>query len=75
MHIEVVPFVLSKLAQRALIAWKLHRPRIITASFRAKKKTIKMNVIQRYAPTNDSDEETNFTADYKASWRSAEKRT
>ena len=56
-HTEGVAFMLSRSAQSALIGWEAHGPRIITASFRTKKKKIKMNVIQCYAPTNDSDEE------------------
>ncbi|KAI0214697.1 hypothetical protein LSAT2_000182, partial [Lamellibrachia satsuma] len=55
-HTEGVALMLSRSAQSALIGWEAHGPRIITASFRTKKK-IKMNVIQCYAPTNDSDEE------------------
>ena len=54
-HTEGVALMLSRSAQSALIGWEAHGPRIITASFRTKK--IKMNVIQCYAPTNDSDEE------------------
>ena len=56
-HTEGVALMLSRSAQSALIGWEAHAPRIITASFRTKKKKIKMNVIQCYAPTNDSDEE------------------
>ena len=56
-HTEGVALMLSILAQSALIGWEAHGPRIIIASFRTKKKKIKMNVIQCYAPTNDSDEE------------------
>ena len=56
-HTEGVALMLSRSAQSALIGWEAHGPRIITASFRTKKKKIKMNVIQCYAPTNDSDEE------------------
>ena len=56
-HTEGVALMLSRSAQSALIGWEAHGPRIITASFRTKKKKIKMNAIQCYAPTNDSDEE------------------
>ena len=56
-HTEGVALMLSRSAQSALIGWEAHGPRIITISFRTKKKKIKMNVIQCYAPTNDSDEE------------------
>ncbi|XP_028649227.2 LOW QUALITY PROTEIN: uncharacterized protein LOC114645554 [Erpetoichthys calabaricus] len=55
-HTQGVGLMLSKLAQKALIGWEAHGPRIITASFRTKHKKIKLNVIQSYAPTNDSDE-------------------
>jgi len=50
--------MLSRVAQRVLIGSEAHGPRIITASFRTQKKKIKMTVIQCYAPTNDSNEET-----------------
>lgn len=56
-HTQGVGFMLSKQAQRALIGWETHGPRIITASFRTKKRKIKMNVVQCYAPTNDSEDE------------------
>jgi len=57
-HTEGVAFMLSRVTQRTLIGWEAHGARIITASFRTQKKEIKMKVIQGYAPTNDSDEET-----------------
>ena len=57
-HTEGVAIMLSRTAQRALIGWEAHGPRIVTASFRTKKKGIQMNVIQCYAPTNDSDTDT-----------------
>ncbi|XP_073714068.1 uncharacterized protein [Misgurnus anguillicaudatus] len=55
-HTQGVALMLSKTAQRALTGWEAHGPRIITASFRTKKKKITMNVVQCYAPTNDSEE-------------------
>nr|KAG5707089.1 hypothetical protein BaRGS_011800 [Batillaria attramentaria] len=55
-HTQGVALMLSKEAQRALIGWEAHGPRIISASFRRKKRKINMNVIQCYAPTNDSDD-------------------
>lgn len=55
-HTQGVALMLSKEAQRALIGWEAHGPRIISASFRTKKRKIKMNVIQCYAPINDSDD-------------------
>ena len=39
-----------------LIGWVAHRPRLIAASFRTNK--TKMNAIQCYVPTNDSDDKT-----------------
>ncbi|KAL1251969.1 hypothetical protein QQF64_019765 [Cirrhinus molitorella] len=55
-HTEGVAFMLSSTAQKALVGWEAHGPRMITASFRTKK-NIKMNVIQCYAPTNGHDKE------------------
>jgi len=49
-HTQGVPLMLSKAAQKALIGWAAHRPRIITASFHTSKRKISMNVIQCYAP-------------------------
>lgn len=56
-HTLGVAFMLSKTAQRALIGWEAHGPRLITASFRTKKRRLNMNIIQCYAPTNDSEED------------------
>nr|KAG5702159.1 hypothetical protein BaRGS_010425 [Batillaria attramentaria] len=42
---------------RALIGWEPVNSRIITAKFITKKKDIKLNIIQCYAPTNDAEEE------------------
>ena len=52
-----VALMLSKAAQRALMGWEAHGPRAIAATFKTKKERINMNIIQCYAPTNDSDEE------------------
>jgi exonuclease III len=49
--------MLSRAAQKAMTGWAAHGLRIITATFTTKKKNIKMNVIQCYAPTNDHDKE------------------
>jgi len=57
-HEEGVALMLSKKAEKALIEWEGHGPRIITASFTTKSRKIDLNVIQCYAPTNDKDEET-----------------
>ena len=56
-HTEGVALMLSRPAQQALLEWEAHGSRIITASFRTRKKKLKMNIIQCYAPTNDSEEE------------------
>ena len=48
--------MLSKAAQKALIGWAAHGPRIIAASFQTKMRRASMNVIQYYAPTNDSED-------------------
>ena len=55
-HTQGVALMLSKVAQKALIGWEAHGPRLITASFQTKNKKIHMNIIQCYAPTNDSQE-------------------
>ena len=49
--------MLSKAAQKALIGWAAHGPRIIAASFQTKVRRVSMNVIQCYAPTNDSQDQ------------------
>ena len=41
----------------ALIGWEPVNSRIITAKFTTKKKDIRLNIIQCYAPTNDAEEE------------------
>ena len=56
-HSEGVGLMMSPEAQRALIGWEPVNSRIITAKFATKKKKIKLNVIQCYAPTNDAEEE------------------
>lgn len=55
-HTQGVALMLSRTAQKALIGWEAHGPRIITASFRTKQKKINLHIIQCYALTNDSDE-------------------
>ena len=56
-HTEGVALMLAPEAQRALIGWEPVNSRIITAQFMTKKREIKLNIIQCYAPTNDADEE------------------
>ncbi|VDP36177.1 unnamed protein product [Schistosoma margrebowiei] len=56
-HTQGVALMLSKQAQKTLIGWESHGPRIIKASFKTKKEAISMNIIQCYAPTNDYNED------------------
>ena len=56
-HTQGVALMLSQTAQRALSGWQAQGPRIITASFKTKKRRLNLNIIQCYAPTEDSDEE------------------
>ncbi|VDP00841.1 unnamed protein product, partial [Schistosoma margrebowiei] len=56
-HTQGVALMLSKVARNALVGWEFHGSRITKASFKTKKEGIKMNVIQCYAPTNDSNDD------------------
>ena len=59
-HTQGVGLMLTSEAQHALIGWEPVSSRIITAKFatkKTKKKNIKLNVIQCYAPTNDTEDE------------------
>ena len=49
--------MLAPEAHAALIGWEPVSSRIITAKFTTKKKDIRLNIIQCYAPTNDAEEE------------------
>ena len=49
--------MLSKAAQKALNGKAMHGPRIIAASFQTIVRRISINVIQCYAPINDSEDE------------------
>ena len=49
--------MVSKAAQKALIGWEAHGPRILTACFRTTNRRINMDIIQGYAPTNESEED------------------
>jgi hypothetical protein len=57
-HTQGVALMLSKTAQGALVGWEAHGPRIVKATFRTKKRRINMDIIQAYAPTNDSEDQT-----------------
>ena len=56
-HTEGVAFMLSSLAQQALVGWEPVSPRIVCAQFLTRKNEIKLNGIQCYTPTNDADED------------------
>ncbi|VDP31773.1 unnamed protein product [Schistosoma curassoni] len=52
-----VALMTFKEARKAIIGWESHGFRIIKASFKTKKEVIIMNVIQCYAPINDSNDD------------------
>ncbi|VDO90499.1 unnamed protein product [Schistosoma curassoni] len=56
-HTQGVALMLFKEARGALVRWESHGSRVIKVSFKTKKEGIIMNVIQCYAPTNDSDDD------------------
>ena len=56
-HTEGVALMLAPEAHGALIGWEPVNSRITTAKFTTKKKDIRLNIIQCYAPTNDAEEE------------------
>ena len=56
-HTQGVALILSRTAQSALIGWRGHSPRIISATFCTKESRINMDIIQHYAATNDSDDQ------------------
>ena len=56
-HAEGVGIILSKYAQKSLRGWEPHGERIIMASFTTRSKSINMNIVQIYAPTNDASDE------------------
>ena len=56
-HTDGVALMLAPDAQYALVGWEPVSPRIITAKFTTKKKDIRLNIIQCYAPTNDAEDE------------------
>ena len=57
-HTEGVALMISQTAQKALIGWEPHGPRIISATFKTNSTRVKLNIIQCYAPTNDNEEAT-----------------
>ena len=56
-HTEGVALMLALEAHAALIGWEPVNSGIIKAKFTTKKKDIRLNIIQCYAPTNDAEED------------------
>ncbi|VDO73243.1 unnamed protein product, partial [Schistosoma curassoni] len=56
-YTQRVALMLSKVARNAFVGWESHGSRIIKASFETTKEGITMNIIQCYAPTNDSNDD------------------
>ena len=56
-HTDGVALMLAPETHAALIGLEPVNSRIITAKFTTKKKDIRLNIIQGYAPTNDAEEE------------------
>ena len=57
-HTEGVALMRSYQAYNALIGWEALGPRMVHAISKTRMKKIQLNIIQRYAPTNDKDEGT-----------------
>ncbi|VDP48580.1 unnamed protein product [Schistosoma margrebowiei] len=55
-HTQGFALMQSKVSRNALVGWKSHGSRITKASFETKKEETIMNIIQCYAPNNDSDD-------------------
>jgi exonuclease III len=55
-HREGVALMLAKQAQKALMEWEPLGARMIRATFKTSNPGIKLNIVQCYAPTNDSEE-------------------
>ncbi|VDP67620.1 unnamed protein product [Schistosoma curassoni] len=56
-HTQGIALMLSKGTRNSLVGLESHGSTIIKASFKTKKEGITMNVIQCYAPTNDSNDD------------------
>ena len=59
-HTEGVALMLAPDSYGTLIGWEPVNSGIITAKFTTKKKDVRLNIIQCYAPTNDAEEEKKF---------------
>ncbi|VDP29316.1 unnamed protein product [Schistosoma curassoni] len=56
-HAQRVAVMSSKEARNTLVVWESHGSRIMKAPLETKKEGITMNVIQCYAPKNDSNDD------------------
>ena len=56
-HTKGVALMLASEAHAALIGWEPVNSHIMTAKFTTKKKDIRLNIIQCYAPINVAEEE------------------
>ncbi|VDO58867.1 unnamed protein product [Schistosoma margrebowiei] len=56
-HTQGVALMLFKVTRTALVGWESHGSRIIKASFKTKKDGVAMNIVQCYAPINDSNDD------------------
>ncbi|VDP74033.1 unnamed protein product [Schistosoma mattheei] len=56
-HTQGVAPMLFKEARNGFVGWESHGSRIIKASFKTKEEGITKNIIQCYAPTNDSNDD------------------
>ncbi|VDO72985.1 unnamed protein product [Schistosoma mattheei] len=56
-HTQRVAVMLSKEARNTLVVWESHGSRIMKAPLETKKEGITMNIIECYAPTNDSNDD------------------
>ncbi|VDO70628.1 unnamed protein product [Schistosoma margrebowiei] len=56
-HTQGVALTLSEVIRNAPVGWESHGSIIIKASFKTKKEGITMNIIQCYAPANDSNDD------------------
>ncbi|VDP33074.1 unnamed protein product [Schistosoma margrebowiei] len=56
-HTQGVALMLFKVTRTALVGWESHGSRIIKTSFKTKKDGVAMNIVQCYAPMNDSNDD------------------
>ena len=56
-HTYGVGLMMSEQAQKSLISWEPHGPRLLEASFKTSEKDIKLRIIVCYAPTDAAEDE------------------